>query len=709
MQRWFFLEDPENATLRAGISEDLQLHATKSMSKFPLRRWLFRVEATYLKKDEIVCVSGSVPELGLWELEQCISLNQEQNSNIWSQTITIPDKIGIRYRFCVCVNTGISNQVIIRSWEAQVKPRQINPTEKSPKDSDKPLIYGECRNEGRIDRGWLTTETVVHLKFYNNPLKLCRPKYSNRTVYIKVTPIELRHDISTPKTILEVMEITPDAFQTPKYVISEVASLNGKEPKFHPQPQFGEKYKQHDMLIFQFYLLSIENLVFLIDLYIYSSKHDNGEPPYHAGFSYILPNVLQSSEGSVVLPVTSTKHRPLGQISFDYIIVKPLPNYKCNLEVSYTRYWKNFDIDIAPKESSFKNQICVRENTPASLKNPIDNGVDYVEFNVQLSQDLDPVFYNNFNLCILKTKKKNLTLEDLLEIPVNELTLDQLQMLKVYHLTEFKIKNLRYYREDPKEYQPFPTLKYVLQVLNPKAGFNIEIQWPMQLYDGSYKSYQLSDLNQYLDAILNIVLLYGGERKIIFSSFNPDICFSIRLKQNKYPVMFSTIGESTIYGQYRDPRCWSIPTAIRYANMIELLGINAYSEDLVKDPSIIYMVNKANLVMFCWGNEFINQETLRVLKDFGLHSIIYNKTHQITTKEIRESIFFTESNELQKDFIKIAAKIKELPKAPPVSLTQNQVIDIEEAQEYAEENVSTATSLESLQSQISDYNKNDAD
>lgn len=109
----------------------------------------------------------------------------------------------------------------------------------------------------------------------------------------------------------------------------------------------------------------------------------------------------------------------------------------------------------------------------------------------------------------------------------------------------------------------------------------------MELMDGTYELYHPTDLNLYLDTILDVVLRYGGDRRIIFSCFTPDICQVIRLKQNKYPVMFLTIGESNIYPMYKDPRCWSIRAAAQYATMIEILGINVHTEDLLRDPSLV--------------------------------------------------------------------------------------------------------------------------
>lgn len=69
----------------------------------------------------------------------------------------------------------------------------------------------------------------------------------------------------------------------------------------------------------------ILNIVFfqayLVDYYVYSSRCFPGEPPSHIGFSYILPSTLQSSVGLLTVPITSTKHRPIGMILFFFFIL----------------------------------------------------------------------------------------------------------------------------------------------------------------------------------------------------------------------------------------------------------------------------------------------------------------------------------------------------------------------------------------------------
>lgn len=723
MQRWFFLEDPSNAEIRKGKGEAKTSSTSLKSTEYTPKKWLFRVRVPYasLRNEEVVCVCGDLPEMGSWQAEKCVPLMREDDTDVWSATIEIPEKKKVEFRYAICIILELGIQVIVRSWETNLQPRAVDSISgNSPTIEDPPHEYGCYNDKALVDRGWLSKETVIQLKLCNNPLVLFRPKYQNRNVYIKVTPVSLtRYNSGFPKTLSEALDEslsadTQDSIEAPSHAFTEVASLHAEDPSFYPQNQFGHVFLKDDMLIFQSTVLFPANIAFLIDLYIYSSKCGEGEPPYHAGFSYLLPSVFQTSEGHVVLPMTSTKHRPLGQIRIEYVIIGPLPNFKCDMLVSYARHWnKNrsgLDVGHRGSGSSFKTKVqnCaeVRENTIASLKNAIEHGADYVEFDVQLSKDLVPIIYHDFHVCISMKRKKELIESDMLEIPLKELTLEQLRLLKVYHLTEGKSKNPRFFDEELDDHQPFPTLQQALETLDSHTGFNIEIKWTMQSFDGTYELYHPTDLNLYLDTILDVVLRYGGDRRIIFSCFNPDICQVIRLKQNKYPVMFLTIGESQIYSKYMDPRCWSIRSAAQYARMIEILGINVHTEDLLKDASLIKHGTEAGLVVFCWGDENADPATIKYLKDLGLHGVIYDKIHEYKSKEVKESIFMVEAKDSQKELIRLAAAVSETPQSPPPqAVIKEPVLDFQSVKGQLGDVMSTATSLESLESRISEQDQ----
>nr|CAD7452365.1 unnamed protein product [Timema tahoe] len=420
---------------------------------------------------------------------------------------------------------------------------------------------------------------------------------------------------------------------------------------------------------------------YLVDYYTYNSRATDGDPPYHVGFSYLLPSVLRSSEGQVIVPITSVKHRPIGQLTVEYVVVRPIPDMDCDMSVSYSRVWKEswagLDVGHRGSGTSFKGQPnqCaeIRENTIASLKKAASSGADLVEFDVQLSKDLVPVLYHDFHVCIAMKRKKQLEEPDMLELPLKDLTLNQLHLLKVYHLAE-RSSNRVFSNEDEDDHQPFPTLQQALETLDPHTGFNIEIKWNMQLQDGTYEVYHPFDLNMYLDTVLKVVLRHAGTRKIVFSCFHPDVCTMIRLKQNKYPVMFLTQGVTDKYPPYQDPRAQSIPMAVHHAKATDILGINVHTEDILRDPSQVKLVLDSGLILFCWGDDNNDMDTIQHLKKLGLHGIIYDKIDQVSRKEVKESIFLVEAREAQRELMKVAENPSETPVTsvfPPMNYTFN--------------------------------------
>jgi glycerophosphocholine phosphodiesterase GPCPD1 len=89
----------------------------------------------------------------------------------------------------------------------------------------------------------------------------------------------------------------------------------------------------------------------------------------------------------------------------------------------------------------------IRENTIASLKKASESGADFVEFDVQLSKDLHPVIYHDFHVYVSLKKKATLDDNDMMELPVRDLTLEQLKNLKVYHVVEGRNREPKFFDE----------------------------------------------------------------------------------------------------------------------------------------------------------------------------------------------------------------------------------------------------------------------
>ncbi|KAK1133569.1 hypothetical protein K0M31_011369 [Melipona bicolor] len=721
------------------------------------RDWIFRVQVHKLEKNEVLYVVGNLPELGAWNHNQAIQLSQEHGSRdsptlfdsnssfysddghenagdigdgafgddeggqIFSQKVALPIDADVEFRYFVaviCQSNGTKNSaktLIIRRWETHMTPRFIKKNTSSNFTNDtlpSPDKFGYYNGYFKNERGWLTDETVIQFKLFNNPIKLWKTRLQNRKVHIKMTPVNLvRHNS------LELQQFggdcvddslsmdTQDIVDQPAFSITEIAAMNDEEAHFKIQEQFGRAYNEDDFIIFNVAVRYPETIAYLVDYYVYSSRCFPGEPPSHIGFSYILPSALQSSVGLLTVPITSTKHRPIGQLTVEYVVIRSIPDYPWDMSISYAKHWEQrwsgLDVGHRGLGTSFQTENCanVRENTIASLKTASYHGADMVEFDVQLSKDHIPVIYHDFYVSISLKRKKQIEAMDMLEIPVKDLTLEQLHLLKVYHVAEGREKNPKFFDEDLEDHQPFPTLQTVLQELEQHVGCNIEIKWTMQLKDGTFELNHPFDLNLYLDIILKVVLEYGGDRKIVFSSFNPDICAMIRLKQNKYPVVFLTQGITSKYPTYHDPRCQTVPMAVRHALAADILGINVHTEDILRDPSQVKFVKDAGLIIFCWGDDNNDKDTIQHLKKLGLHAVIYDKIDEYNAKEVKESIFLVDARENQKALIALAQSNQNCPSQPQINNSldteKDYYMDIDNSQNMIT-TTSTATSLASF-------------
>ena len=109
-----------------------------------------------------------------------------------------------------------------------------------------------------------------------------------------------------------------------------------------------------------------------------------------------------------------------------------------------------------PKGIYIRNNV-LGENTIASLGKAGLAGAKWVEFDVQLSKDLHPVIYHDFNVYVSLKKKTSLhDTNDMLQLPLKELTLEQLKNLKVYHVVEGQNRVAKFFDEHLEDHQPFP-------------------------------------------------------------------------------------------------------------------------------------------------------------------------------------------------------------------------------------------------------------
>jgi glycerophosphodiester phosphodiesterase len=209
----------------------------------------------------------------------------------------------------------------------------------------------------------------------------------------------------------------------------------------------------------------------------------------------------------------------------------------------------------------------------------------------------------------------------------------------------------------------FTTLAEVLQKMPPDLGINIELKYPDLTEVDRFKmdAYAV-ELNILCDAVLETVFdnmssttsrpsssssnpspsptsqngLSGANdanganganeaneangtsngnpnprRRIVFSSFSPDVCKTLRFKQSAIPVMFLSDASVAPDAPF-DVRSSSLQEAISFAKRWDLIGVVAHSPPLVTSPRLVRAVKQRDLVVLSYGSDNTDSALVKV-------------------------------------------------------------------------------------------------
>lgn len=108
------------------------------------------------------------------------------------------------------------------------------------------------------------------------------------------------------------------------------------------------------------------------------------------------------------------------------------------------------------------------------------------------------------------------------------------------------------------------------------------------------------EINAFVDAILSTILSHPSSRRraIMFSSFSPEMCILVSLKQRLFPILF--LNDSGNYAT-GDTRASSLQEAIAFATRWGLDGIVMASEPFVFAPKLVGVAKQRGLVTGSYG------------------------------------------------------------------------------------------------------------
>lgn len=361
----------------------------------------------------------------------------------------------------------------------------------------------------------------------------------------------------------------------------------------------------------------------------------------------------------------------LGTVKFEFLCVNSFEE-KGKIPENADVYWKSF---IHPKLIGHrgngmnirnKKSLQLGENTVESFIAAASLGAQYVEFDVQLTKDNVPVIYHDF-----------IVAESGIDIPMHSLTYEQFMHLNLSSEKQRTGRAVKMVKDDSfishrsrsksitnsnignstnetkvdkeeedidsnhermkltktwksKEFKAnirgstiassFTTLEELFKKVPKTAGFNIELKYPMLDESQIDDIGQIApEMNHFCDTILQLVYKKYEGRNVIFSSFHPDICLIMTMKQPSFPVLFLTeAGVSPM----ADIRASSLQSAIRFAKTWNLFGIVSDALPIIYCPRLASVVKASGLACFTYGTGNNDPENVKLELAAGVDAVI---------------------------------------------------------------------------------------
>ncbi|XP_067628573.1 glycerophosphocholine phosphodiesterase GPCPD1-like [Eurosta solidaginis] len=585
---------------------------------------------------ELVGVMGNQKSLGKWSIQEAPLLTRsEEDYNVWTTNLTLPLHKWIRYRYFIGVQDKKTQIVQVRRWEVAERARELRLTRTTNECNDR---FGFiCPSKPKLRRAWLNIGSIVLFKLFYEALEFSNSRdqiiEEGEVIKLKIEPVD-------PESLQPIMSSARAQTQYTKMMYGN--------SQLKEQPDYGVEYK-FSTLIFQTILLDRLNVGYLVKIFAFNKLT---ECVHLVAQSYLPPDAVEGSEGVLEVRLLKPDETELAVLAMQYLVINPAPDWQVKLNVTCMQYWparwKGLSIGHRGMGRSFviNNPADTLENTVASMKQAFKLGADMVEFDVMLTKDKIPIVYHDFHINICPNSETPTEQCSIKSVPIASLTYDELQSTKTYftigdNTIEYPAPN----KVENEDERLFPTLKDFFKKTHKMLGFNIEVKWPQDLYEGGAECLQHIDKNQYVDAILDVVKRFSWGRMCFFSSYDADICIMLRYKQNIYPVLLLISDKSV---EFVDPRTHCLHPAVNTAQAFDLNGIVMNVNMLRKHPDALTVANRQNKWVMLWGDPLSDRATNYWCASQGYNALIFDHMDLILANDKRN--IFEIDEKLQKLF-----------------------------------------------------------
>ncbi|KAI8342970.1 hypothetical protein BC941DRAFT_410086 [Chlamydoabsidia padenii] len=379
------------------------------------------------------------------------------------------------------------------------------------------------------------------------------------------------------------------------------------------------------------------------------------------------------------IPLLDSHLKVIGELTYDYSVVKPFRGVQLEIGGRIETYWKSTNTVLPPSSSGHATPEPVSSTitntmvtttgggdlvSTSGVSSSSSSGLasfitasslsgDYVRVVVQLTKDNIPVVYANWMIEY-----------EGLSLAVSDLTFAQFCQIGNKLLQQGDPNNSiagnSMIIENLVGHPSFLSLEQVLKTLPSTMGIHLELKYPSVTDLDLYSFCTITDRNTFVDTILQCIYdhvrslpPHAPNIRIFFSSFNAAICTVVNWKQPNYAVFYNTccglnksnaqrgvkrrlgqdehIMNSLAAQQEQIISGTSLKEAVKFAKRNNLLGIISEATPLIQVPSLIKNIKESGLILVTSGQLNELEQNQRIQERHGVDAMVINQVVHFNT------------------------------------------------------------------------------
>ena len=305
-----------------------------------------------------------------------------------------------------------------------------------------------------------------------------------------------------------------------------------------------------------------------------------------------LFRAIESSSGSCCLPLFDPRLRSIGQIQFNFQVIKPYPGMPLEI-TQFATYWKS--TSALDDHGGIVTGACLSFPSYKILHGGIEFPMSQLQYAqlAHLGLQSEPLRSSMFE--------------------TNSLDLAAVHTALVGSMR---------------------TLREVLAILPPSLNLNLRLQYPSLADEIRLGLSPTLNINVFADTILTEVFDHARAmkaqspdltRSIVFSSCNANLCAAMNWKQPNYPTLLcnditalENAGQLNDMGSLRSQM--SIKESARIAQSNNLMGIVCSWKILSMVPALIDTIKELGLILVCDSSE--NKDQIAIAIPDGVNGFV---------------------------------------------------------------------------------------